>query len=63
VIFDVKQDICILIADNGKGINLNGLAHKGNGLDNIKKRMHEVSVEVEFLNKQSTTVKLTIPIS
>ncbi len=61
--FDVKEDICIIITDNGKGFNISELIRKGNGLDNIKKRMHEVKGDAEFLNKQGTTVVLTIPIS
>jgi signal transduction histidine kinase len=63
LVFDMKNDICIRISDNGKGFDLSGITRKGNGLDNIQKRMQEVRGDVKFLNKQGTTVVLRIPFS
>ena len=38
----ISKDLCILIHDNGKGINLENIRKYGNGLNNITKRMAEI---------------------
>jgi signal transduction histidine kinase len=52
----------IIIHDNGKGIDWNNRRAFSNGIENINKRMKEISGEVNFENEQGTKVSLTIPL-
>src|SRR4030095_14259227 len=56
----ISKDLCILIHDNGKGINLENIRKFGNGLNNIKKRMAEIRGSARFENDNGTTVMLQV---
>jgi ligand-binding sensor domain-containing protein len=56
----ISKDLCILIHDNGKGINLENTRRFGNGLNNIKKRMVEIGGFVKFKNENGTSVLLQV---
>ena len=60
---ELEKRIQIIIHDNGKGIDWNNRRAFSNGLENISKRMNEISGEVNFANKDGTKVSLTIPFS
>jgi len=56
--------ISIVVADNGKGFNLDQASEVGNGLENIHKRMSGIGGRVEFTTEpgQGTSVKFHVPI-
>lgn len=56
----IGKDLCILIHDNGKGINLETVRKFGNGLNNIKKRMVEIGGSAKFRNENGTSVVLQV---
>jgi len=60
ITFTISRDLCILIHDNGKGIDLQNVRKFGNGLNNIKKRMAEIRGSARFENDNGTTVLLQV---
>ena len=56
----ISKDLCILIHDNGKGINLENIRKFGNGLNNITKRMTEIGGFARFKNENGTSVVLQV---
>jgi signal transduction histidine kinase len=58
----ISKDLCILIHDNGKGINLENIRKFGNGLNNITKRMAEIGGFARFKNENGTSVVLQVPL-
>ena len=56
----ISRDLCILIHDDGKGIDLDSIRRFGNGLNNIKKRMTEIGGHAMFKNDNGTSVILQV---
>ena len=56
----ISRDLCVLIHDNGKGIDLENTRKFGNGLNNIKKRMAEIGGVAKFKNENGTSVLLQV---
>ncbi len=56
----ISKDLCILIHDNGKGIDLENTRKFGNGLNNITKRMTEIGGFARFKNENGTSVLLQV---
>jgi signal transduction histidine kinase len=56
----ISRDLCILIHDDGKGIDLDSIRRFGNGLNNIKKRMTEIGGYAMFKNENGTSVILQV---
>ena len=50
------------IKDNGKGVDWDNLRPFSNGLENIRKRMHEIHGNAEFLTNCGTRVSLRVPL-
>ncbi len=53
-----QQGLCLLINDNGKGIDFEKTRPFGNGLKNMKKRMEDIGVEFSIENHNGTTIRL-----
>jgi signal transduction histidine kinase len=53
---------CLSVVDNGKGFNENMNQNLGNGLRNMKARAKEMGGRLDVINKNGTTVKLTLQI-
>jgi signal transduction histidine kinase/ligand-binding sensor domain-containing protein len=60
---ELNGKIQIVIHDNGKGIDWNDQRPYSNGLENIRKRMAEISGKVDFINEQGTKVLLNVPLN
>jgi ligand-binding sensor domain-containing protein len=60
--FQMNHSLDIEIHDNGRGIDWENLRPHGNGLANIKKRIQSIKGTVEFLNKNGTVIKISVPI-
>ena len=61
-ISEAENMLVIAISDNGKGFLLSEIT-MGNGLNNMKKRAHEINGEIEYhseINK-GTTILLSVP--
>jgi signal transduction histidine kinase len=56
----VSETLNLIISDDGKGFSENGDT-KGNGLINMKKRVHELNGFIEFKNKIGTTILIRLP--
>jgi signal transduction histidine kinase len=59
---EVNGKMEIIIHDNGKGIDWNNRRSFSNGLDNIEKRMKEISGKLSFENCNGTKVSMSIPL-
>jgi signal transduction histidine kinase len=59
--FDVNNALHINISDNGKGIAQEHIT-KGNGLNNMRKRIQSMRGNMEILNGAGTTVIFNIPL-
>jgi signal transduction histidine kinase len=56
----ISRDLCIVIHDDGKGIDLDSIRRFGNGLNNIKKRMTEIGGSARFKSDNGTSVILQV---
>jgi signal transduction histidine kinase len=58
----VEANLIIEIRDDGIGINLEKLRKFGNGLNNMKKRMHSINGEFNIENHQGTITTFYLPL-
>ncbi len=58
----IGNELCIRIADNGKGIDLDKLRQFGNGLKNIARRMESIGGSYHIENKKGTVTTLILPL-
>jgi signal transduction histidine kinase len=58
----ISETLNLIISDDGKGFSENGDT-KGNGLINMKKRVHELNGSIEFKNKIGTTIIIVLPLT
>jgi signal transduction histidine kinase len=58
---NIDDDLRIEIADNGKGFHVDKI-NKGNGLKNMRKRVHALKGQMEILNGNGTTMMFEIPV-
>lgn len=58
----INKDLKICIEDDGCGFDVGHTRALGNGLSNIKKRMHDLTGNVELFGYSGTTVVLTAPL-
>jgi len=56
----ISETLNLIISDDGKGFSENGDT-KGNGLINMKKRIHELNGTIEFKNNIGTTIIIGLP--
>ncbi len=54
----VEDGLTLYIQDNGIGINMDTLRQFGNGLKNMKKRMHDLDIEFNIENKNGTLITM-----
>jgi signal transduction histidine kinase len=54
----VEDGLTLYIQDNGTGINMDNIRQFGNGLKNMKKRMHDVDIDFNIENKNGTLITL-----
>jgi signal transduction histidine kinase len=64
VVFTVQltNEFQITIHDNGKGIDWANIRKFSNGLENIRKRMHDIKGKVAFEQQNGTKIALTVPL-
>jgi len=64
VVFTVQltHEFQIIIHDNGKGIDWANIRKFSNGLENIRKRMHDIKGKVAFEQRNGTKIALTVPL-
>ncbi|HMH33422.1 MAG TPA: histidine kinase [Puia sp.] len=60
--FRVDNELRISIHDNGTGIDWEKTRVNGNGIFNIRKRMHELAGTAAFANNHGTEVTMKIPL-
>jgi signal transduction histidine kinase len=58
----IQETLIIEIRDDGVGINLEKLRKFGNGLNNMKKRMHSINGEFNIENHQGTITTFYLPL-
>ena len=56
------DELCLVIADNGKGFDLKNTDNQGNGLKNFAKRMAEVDGTANIESQIGKGTKLTFKI-
>jgi signal transduction histidine kinase len=56
-----NHSILIMIADNGKGIDLSQPKTNGNGIRNIQRRMHQMGAKLSIENEQGLVLIFDIP--
>lgn len=56
---DINNKFLMQISDNGKGFDFDSVK-KGNGLNNMKMRAEAIKANIEFINQNGFTVKITI---
>jgi signal transduction histidine kinase len=61
IMIDVSNALLINISDNGKGIGQENIT-KGNGLNNMRKRIQSMRGKMEILNDGGTTLVFNIPL-
>lgn len=60
--FQLAPQLKVIIRDNGKGFSMNDVRPFSNGVSNMRKRMEDIGGKLEILNKQGTTIILTMDI-
>ena len=60
---DINQakDLIFKVSDNGKGFNLNTVK-KGNGLNNIQKRIHDIGGEFSIMSNETSGTQIRVKI-
>lgn len=56
-----KNEYCIVIQDNGVGMNIATDGLKGNGLRGMKERLEFVNGSLQILNENGTTLTIKVP--
>jgi signal transduction histidine kinase len=61
-IYTSEDKLCIDIADNGVGMDLDKLRRFGNGLTNMKKRMQSIHGHFTIKSEKGTILRFELPI-
>jgi signal transduction histidine kinase len=59
---ETNHSLKIMVADNGKGIDINNIRQFGNGLNNMKRRMESIGGTFSIENKAGTCTILELPL-
>ncbi|HEU5052001.1 MAG TPA: ATP-binding protein [Hanamia sp.] len=60
--FQIKNNLLILIKDNGKGTNNESGKRFGNGLKNMRQRMESIGGTFKMICNEGTCIQLTCPV-
>ncbi len=55
------EQLIITVSDNGKGMHVNENSNIGNGLKNMKQRIHQLKGKIFIQNQEGFTLKFEIP--
>ena len=61
IIISCDKQLIISVSDNGKGMHINGDMNSGNGLQNMKNRIHQLNGKIFMQNNEGVTLTFEIP--
>ena len=58
----IKNDVIITVQDDGKGFDVDKI-ELGNGINNMKKRIHDINGEIKFITNAETGTEILIKVN